>query len=281
VSVEAATAPIAALTLSAGARHEWRSAPVSGTAWLGATVARASAAYQVQPSITLRASGATSHRWPTLNELARDFSAGSTSTLANANLLPERARSMDAGIDVSGHGFQVSVTGFRSVVLDAIANVTQSSSATAIVRQRRNAGEAHSTGVEIDGEWQNSLVRLRASMTFLDAKFRNSQEAALEGNWLPQVPKRSVALTADLLLPQHHTVSFVMHDVSTQFDDDRNQFLLAGATQVDARLAGRYRAFGWQLSFENLTDARLETGRTPLVALAQGRAVRFGVTIGK
>ena len=112
-------------------------------------------------------------------------------------------------------------------------------------------------------------------------EFRNSQEAALEGNWLPQVPKRSVALTADLLLPQHHTVSFVMHDVSTQFDDDRNQFLLAGATQVDARLAGRYRAFGWQLSFENLTDARLETGRTPLVALAQGRAVRFGVTIGK
>jgi hypothetical protein len=36
---------------------------------------------------------------------------------------------------------------------------------------------------------------------------------------------------------------------------------------------------GWHLSAENLTDARIETGRTPLVALAQGRALRAGLSI--
>ena len=70
-----------------------------------------------------------------------------------------------------------------------------------------------------------------------------------------------------------------MHNVSKQFDDDRNQFQLAAATQVDLRVAARWRHIGWQLSVENVGDARIETGRTPLVALAQSRAVRFGITI--
>ena len=118
-------------------------------------------------------------------------------------------------------------------------------------------------------------------MTFLNARFRKSQEAALEGNWLPQVTKTSIALTGDLLLPRRHVASIVVHNVASQFDDDRNLFLLAGATQVDVRIAARWRSLGWQLSVENIGEARIETGRTPLVALAQGRAVRVGLTLSR
>jgi len=280
VSAQAAVAPVSALTLTAGVRHEWRNAPLTDSTSKEATVLRGTAAWRVNDNISLRGAGATSHRWPTLNELARDFSAGSTTTQANASLLPERARSIEAGVDLGVLGQQITVTAFRSVVHDAIANVTLSQVGSTIVRQRRNAGDAHSSGVEIDGELGVSILRLRASITFLDAHFRNSQEAALEGNWLPQVPKTSIAITGDLLLPRQHVASIVIHNVSKQFDDDRNAFQLAAATQVDLRLAARWRLIGWQIAVENVGDARLETGKTPLVALAQGRAVRFGLTLG-
>jgi outer membrane cobalamin receptor len=281
VSAQAAISPISALTLTAGARHERRQAPLDGSDSKSATVARGAAAWRVNGAVAFRAAGSTSHRWPTLNELARDFSAGSTTTSANANLLPERARSLEGGVDVTARRQQLTVTVFRAVVHDAIANVTVPSSPGTIVRQRRNAGDAHSTGVEIDTQLQASMFRLRASMTFLNARFRNSQEAPLEGNWLPQVPKASIAVTGDVLLPHRHVFSVTVHNVSTQFDDDRNAFQLAAATQVDMRLAAQWRHVGVQLSMENVGDARLETGRTPLVALAQGRAIRVGLTLSR
>lgn len=278
VSAQLAVAPVAPLTLTVGARHEWRQAPLAASTSKGATVARGSASWRLNSNVAVRAAGATSHRWPTLNELARDFVAGSTTTQANNNLLPERARSIEGGIDLNARRQQLTVTMFRSNVEDAIANVTLSSGAT-IVRQRRNAGEAQSRGVEIDGQLQGSIFRLRVSATLLSAHFKNSQEAALEGNWLPQVPKRSLAVTGDVLLPRHHVASITIHDASSQYDDDRNAFLLAGATQVDARLGGSIKHLNWYVAVENIGDTRLETGRTPLVALAQGRAFRFGLTI--
>lgn len=279
VSVQAAWAPRPDVTLTAGGRHEWRQAPLSDSPSKTATVGRVSAAWRVTPVFTLRAAAATSHRWPTLNELARDFSAGSTTTQANADLSPERARAFEGGVDMTvadGRG-QVTVTGFRTVVRDAIANVTLSSTSTAIVRQRRNAGEAVSNGVEVDGQAQLGRLRLRASMTVADAAFRHSLEAALEGNRLPQVPRVSNAFTADLRLPGQVVASLVVRDAARQFDDDRNQFTLARATQADALVSGRWRRATVTVTFENLTDARVETGRTPLVALAQGRSVRLAI----
>lgn len=281
VSLQAAFAPRPDVTLTAGGRHEWRQAPVAGSASKTATVGRVSAAWRATPAVTVRAAAATSHRWPTLNELARDFSAGSTTTQANADLRPERARAFEGGVDLTragGRG-QVTVTGFRTVVRDAIANVTLSATSTAIVRQRRNAGEAVSTGVEVDGQAQLGRLRLRASMTVAGATFRHSQEAVLEGNRLPQVPRVSTAASADLRLPGRIVASLVVRDTARQFDDDRNQFTLARAPQADALVSGRWRFATVTAAVENLTDARIETGRTPLVALAQGRSVRVAVKL--
>lgn len=281
LSVQAAWAPRPDVTLTAGGRHEWRQAPLADSASKTAAVGRVSAAWRATSRFTLRAAAATSHRWPTLNELARDFSAGSTTTQANADLKPERARAFEGGVDLTvadGRG-QVTLTGFRTVVRDAIANVTLSSTSTAIVRQRRNAGEAVSNGVEVDGQAHFGRLRLRASMTVADATFRHSQEAALEGNRLPQVPRVSGAFTADLRLPRQVVASLLVRDTARQFDDDRNQFTLARATQADALVSARWRVATVTVTAENLTDARVETGRTPLVALAQGRSVRVAVRL--
>ncbi len=288
LSGQFAFVPIPALTISAGGRAEWReagdkSAPVSPKP---AAVGRASASWKLTDHLTARAAAANSHRWPTLNELVRNFAAGTVTTVANPDLQPERARSIEAGIDATRGRFQFAVTGFRSVVRDAISNVTTGVVGSAITRQRQNAGEAHSSGVELDGSATTSMVRVRGSATIVNARFRDSKEAVLEGNWLPQVPRVSMAGSADLLLPKQHVASLVVHGVSSQFDDDRNTatFRLSTKTQVDARVGGVFRIASWYVAAENLTNARIETGRSgnpglPLVTLAQGRAVRVGVTL--
>ena len=84
-----------------------------------ALVGRLAAAWKLSRIVTARAAAGSSHRWPTLNELVRNFAAGTVTTVANPNLLPERARSIEAGLDATKGQFQISVTGCRSIVRDA------------------------------------------------------------------------------------------------------------------------------------------------------------------
>jgi hypothetical protein len=117
---------------------------------------------------------------------------------------------------------------------------------------------------------------VRGSITGVDARFRDSVDPALEGKRLPQVPRGSGSLSTDLLLPRDVAVSFVWQSLGAQFDDDRNTFRLAPANRIDLRVGGRLRAFDWYVVLENAADSRIEVGRTPLVTLAPGRAVRAG-----
>jgi outer membrane receptor protein involved in Fe transport len=206
--------------------------------------------------------------------MVRNFQVGAIRTLANPDLLPERARGFDVGATVSQGNWNATATVFRTIVHDAIANVTIGTN----LRQRRNAGDADATGVEIDGEYRpTARVRVGASAILTDATFQNSVEPVLEDKRLPQVPRRSFALLADATVWRSIIVSGILRSTSSQFDDDRNQFELAPGTQVDLRVAGREGAFGWYLVIENVGDARIEVGRTPLVTLAPDRAVRVGI----
>jgi outer membrane receptor protein involved in Fe transport len=280
VSLHAGFTPLDRLTVGAGVRRESRKSPDEGLSRKSATIGHVSASWLLPHSMIVRGSVATSHRWPTLNELIRAFQVGSVLTLPNEALTPERARSGDVAFTFEQRRWDASVTGFWSVVNDAVANVTQSTGST-IVRRRQNAGEARARGVEIDAEVRLNRMRLRASSMIVDARFRNSLEPALEGNRLPQVPRATFALFGDAALPWSTTASFVLRSGGAQFDDDRNVFKLAKATQIDAQLAGRVSTRGrirWHVVVENALDARIEIGRTPLVTLAPGRVVRTGVT---
>jgi len=90
------------------------------------------------------------------------------------------------------------------------------------------------------------------------------------------------SIWADAVLPHRISASVVWHGTSAQFDDDRNQFELAPAGQLDFKVSGAVRRyFSWYLVMENVTDARIEVGKTPLVTLAPGRAIRVGARIEK
>ena len=265
-------------SLSAGARHEWRAAPTAADGRDGATVGHAAAAFRFSDDLVARGSVATSHRWPTLNELARPFQVGAIVTQANPELRPEHAISTDAELDWRRGRLEIGSGVFWTRIDDAIANVTISNN----VRRRQNTGEAHVTGVEIDSQYTLPWGHVRGSLTFADATFQDSIEPVLEGKRLPQVPEWSGSIWADVVLPRRINASVVWHGTTAQFDDDRNQFALAPAGQLDFKVSGAFRRYlSWHVVMENVTDARIEVGRTPLVTLAPGRAVRVGVRIEK
>jgi outer membrane receptor protein involved in Fe transport len=266
------------VTITSGVRHEWRKAPTEGEDRDEATVAHLNGVVRLNSQVHVRASYATSHRWPTLNELVRGFQVGAILTLPNPALRPERARAADWTVifqPSQGQRWLLTAGTFWSVVDDAIASVTIATNR----RERRNAGDARAKGVEVDGEVRPSdRVRLRASATYVRATFTNAEDPALDGRRLPQVPRVSGSISGDVTLPGSIVASGLWHGVSSQFDDDRNQFLLSDGYQLDLRVAGRLREFGWHVVLENALDSRLEVGRTPLVTLAPGRQVRVGLS---
>ena len=275
VSVHGGWSLTDALSLGAGVRQEWRAAPRDSAERDGATVGNVTGSWRLSPSVVVRGAASSSHRWPTLNELVRNFQVGAVLTRANPNLLPERAVSADGAVAVSGRNWHASAGGFWAVVDDAIANVTIQSTPT-IIRERRNAGEAHAHGLEMDFDVHPvSAVSLRASALVVDSRFRESLEPVLEGNWLPQVPRVSVSVSGDAQFVRWAQASFAWHGVSTQYDDDRNVFQLAEAKQLDLRLRLGARNVSLDFTLENAMDARIEVGKTPLVTLAPGRSFRI------
>jgi len=278
ISVQSGFAPASNVTLGAGLRHERRAAPTSTAGRDGATVGHARLAWRPESTLELRGSVASSHRWPTLNELVRGFRVGDVITLANLDLLPERAVSADGALSLEGPRWQASFGGFWTRVDDAIANVTLSEDDDdGILRQRQNSGRTRARGVELDAEFRPGLgSRIRTSVAFVDARFVESADPGLDGNRVPQVPRVSFTLATDVPLPERMTFSAVLRAMSSQFDDDRNRFELGPAAQLDLRLAGRVGWFGWHVELENVFDAVIEVGRTPVVTLAPPRSVRVG-----
>jgi outer membrane cobalamin receptor len=279
VALQGAWNPLSNVSVDMGVRSEWRAAPSMDASRDSATVGHVSGAWQASSLISVRGSVATSHRWATLNELARNFQVGNILTQANPDLLPERAQSMDAAIAFVGKRWNASIGGFWTNVDDAIANVTIQTTPT-IIRQRRNAGRAEARGGELDVEarpWTSTTLRLSAVL--VNSHFRDSLEPALEGKWLPQVPSSSVSASGDVQIRRWLQVAALYRWIAPQFDDDRNVFELAEASQFDLRLFGIiHRDFTWQLTVENATDSRIEVGKTPLVTLAPGRSIRAGIT---
>jgi outer membrane receptor protein involved in Fe transport len=287
VSAHGSWNPSGSVSLGAGVRHEWRAAPFGDTPREGATVGNVTAAWQMTSSFALRGSVATSHRWPTLNEMVRNFQVGAVLTLANPDLQAEHAQTADATLSYTSPRWTTSVGGFWTTVDNAIANVTIQSTPT-IIRERQNAGTAVAHGVELDAEarpW--TFARLRLSALLVDSRFRDSLEPALEGKYLPQVPRTSVSASGDVRIRSWLQAAAIYRYLSSQFDDDRNTpaFELAPASQFDVRLFGDIKlhaagpgVFTWNVTVENAGDSRIEAGKTPLVTLAPGRSVRVGLT---
>ena len=133
-------------------------------------------------------------------------------------------------------------SGGGDITPPVISNVvaTPTSTGATITRERQNAGDTRSKGLELDAEVRPGAgARIRASLAVTSATFLDSLEPVLIGNDLPQVPGAAFSLWVDVPMPRSLVASAVLRTVSTQFDDDRNTFELASATQLDLRLSGR------------------------------------------
>jgi outer membrane receptor protein involved in Fe transport len=227
-----------------------------------------------QKRLRLRGSAYRSFRAPTLNELFRVFKTGNTTTLANAALKPETLWGAEAGIDWVGENYTFRVTAYRNKLNDLITNVTLSSSPTAIIRQRANAADAVSRGVEADFR-----ERFHNNWT-AEFRYLYVESRYVTGFRVAQIPKSQG--TAQVTYQKHGTlVTGGVRAFTYQFDDDLNQFRLPGyATASLVAHQHLARALSAELTLENALNRVFYTAFTPTPNIGSPRLVRVGLHWG-
>jgi len=243
---------------------------------------RMSILHKVTDNFSLMVSGYRAFRAPTLNELYRSFRVGNVLTLANDKLRAERLTGGEAGGSYAAFGRKLNVRGtfFWSEIVRPVANVTLTVTPALITRQRQNLGRTRSRGFEIEAEGRiTNSITVSGGYQFLDATvLQFPANTALEGLWIPQVPRHLLTFQARYSNPRLLTVAFQGRSSGKQFDDDLNLFELDPYFTLDAfasRSLGRgIEVFG---AFENLTGQRYDVGRTPIRTLGPPFLARAGV----
>jgi outer membrane receptor protein involved in Fe transport len=233
-------------------------------------------------SLRLSLSAYRAFRAPTLNELYRGFRVGNTVTLANADLDAERLSGAEAGALWSGWGSRLNLraVAYWMEIDRPIANVTVSTTAALITRERENLGRNRSRGLEaeLSARLTHSLT-LSAGVEWLNATVLSfPAESSLVGKQVPDVPRQSASLTAVYDLQRIAVVSLQARYSGAQFDDDLNQLRLRSWTTLDVNL-NRPIAHGLSVfgAGENLFGDRAQVARTPLLTLGPPRVLRAGL----
>jgi outer membrane cobalamin receptor len=245
---------------------------------VGAFSPRLSLAYRAGDSgLSIRGSVFGGFRAPTLSELYRSFQVGNDMTVPNETLTPERLKSAETGVSFTRSVASIRVTGFWSVLDDAVTSVTIATSPELNLRRRENADRIRSRGLEFEGDVRLSRpLSLAVTGALIDSRFQGS---TLRDFRVPQVPQYSVVGTFRYRDPVW-TGSAQIRVVGSQFDDDVNTRLLNRATVADV-FAGRViarRTFVF-VAIENVFDADYDAGRIPVVIAGLPRAVRAGVQL--
>jgi len=237
--------------------------------------------YAVSGRLRVGGSVGRSFRSPTLNELYRSFRVGNVQTLANENLVAERA----LGGDVTARANPTDSLSLRAALFlvtieDPVANVTLQTTPALITRQRRNLGRTRSSGVEVGAELRlGSTIFASGGYAFVDSRVTSfPADAALEGNRVPQVPRHQATLQLRYEPARVGRFGVQARFIGDQFDDDQNRLRLASFFALDV-LASRPLVSGLSAfaAVENLFDRRYEVGRTPVLTIGPPRAVRFGL----
>ncbi|MGL6042817.1 MAG: TonB-dependent receptor, partial [Sandaracinobacteroides sp.] len=198
-------------------RSDWR---VSG---------RAGALWRATGAVSLRAAAYSNYRLPTLNELYRPFVVFPVTTEANAGLLPEVLRGVEAGVDYAPlQAVKLSATLFDNRLDDAIANVTVARN----LRQRRNVEAISARGLEITGAVGVGNFDVSGSWTWTRSRVR-AAGTALDGLRPAQVPAHVVSATVAWSPSARTAASATLRHVGAQYEDDLETDLLPAATTLD------------------------------------------------
>jgi outer membrane receptor protein involved in Fe transport len=243
---------------------------------------RASVTWRANDMTSLQFSVARSYRAPTLNELYRGFRAGTVVTNPNALLDPERLTSVEGGILV-GHGrASARITAFHNVLDDAISNITLTTTPALTTRERQNADQIGSSGVEVEGDLRpHPRVTISLFGAFTSAHFTSTpKQPAIQDNRVPQVPIYHIGAGVIAETPRLATFSVQARFVGAQFEDDLNELTLEDYVVVDASASRPItRAIHLFFGVENLFDVEYDVGRTPVRSIGWPLTVRAGVRV--
>ncbi len=220
----------------------------------------------------VRAAAYAGFRPPTLNELFRPFSIGSSTTLANSELDPERLYGVEIGGGGEGETGAFSITVFYNQLEDAIANVTLD----ATTSQRQNAGTIEAAGIEAEAQkrWGEAFA-LKAAAGYTNARTDDGLRPA-------QTPELTASATATWRPIAPLTLRLTAQYEGSRYDDDRNTRRLAPAAELGLRgeWAVDKRAV-FYAAVENLTDVSVETAQAfdGTESFDQPRTVRVGLIL--
>jgi len=232
--------------------------------------------WQATKEWRIRAAAQHSFRRPTLNELYRPFRVGNIITEANAALATEHATSAELGVDYTHDKLTLGAALFWNDLRDAVGNVTLARGpgtfpivgfvpAGGLGRQRLNLDRIRVQGLELSAKWQpTTTLSLTADWLYNDATVRASALApGIVGKRLAQVPRQSASFGASWQPVKKLTFTPRVRALGRQFEDDENLLRLGAALVVDLgvnfRLSDKCDLY---LNAENLTDERIETGRS-------------------
>jgi outer membrane receptor protein involved in Fe transport len=194
---------------------------------------RAAALYHVTDRVSVWGSIGTGFRAPTLNELYRQFRVGTVLTLANNQLGPERLVGGEAGVRIEPiRNLTARVTWFDNRMKDPVSNVTLSAVGANVTQQRQNLGRTEIWGVQNDVEYRiGAAWRVAAGYLYNHATVTsNPSNTALEGNFLPQVPKHRGSVQVAYSNARFVDLSLDVQALGSQFDDDQNTRVVPGYT---------------------------------------------------
>lgn len=241
---------------------------------------RGGALMRVEEGLSLRASAYTGLRVPTLNELYRPFVVFPVTTLANADLRPERLEGFEAGLEWAPvRPVSFALTAFDNRVRNAIANVSLGPT----LRERQNLPAIRARGIELSARIRYGSVSADSSLSYSDAAVRgDGASLALDGRIPAQSPRWAAAARLAWQPRAGRLIALTLRHVGAQFEDDLGTDRLPAATTL-----GGYAQIGLtgQLSLvlrvENLTGEDVETRRVGgSVDLGAPRTVWGGLRLG-
>jgi outer membrane receptor protein involved in Fe transport len=237
----------------------------------------------------LTASGFRAFRSPTPSELYRSTQVGNQLTMANGNLLSERATGWEAGLAAQRSWGSIRSSYFLTEVNRPIVALTTNPVSSPILLMRENLGQIESRGISLDYELApRSWLAVDGGYQYAHAVVsRGTQDL---GNWIPEVARNMATLNLRASRTRLGTISLESRLSGRQFDDDANAYLLHGYFRLDAYASHNFtrspfgaRLFGSQIEIfaagENLFNRSIEVSKTPTTTLGQPRTARAGILI--
>jgi len=192
---------------------------------------RIAAMYKMTGRVSIWGSAGAGFRAPTLNELYRQFRVGTTLTLANNQLAPERLVGGELGVSVLPHPNLVwRTTWYDNRIEDPISNVTIATSGANVTQQRQNLGRTRVDGIQTTADLRaGALWKFTGGYVFNRARVtENDKTPALVGKDLPQVPRHRGTVQVTFTHARFVTASVEVLAMSRQFDDDLNTRAVPG-----------------------------------------------------